>query len=266
MAYRDDASNRIVHQVQHRGPATNIRDSLAGRGGAESSQTSSRSASRDPSPKTGPQRKAESGGPLNYRNESPLRLLSRSGRPSSSGASTAAAAAAAAAAAEKRGVGAGNLGFCLSGIRASGSSSMGAFRSGGPVRAKADVFNGDRRSRPATAPSSRSSGAAARDSAGSGGGSAERGPRGSGSRPASPMGPAHSRSGSQSRPPSPQQRPPSPTAKASSQPPSGSYPLTQLDKSKQRSLSNHMRRAPSPTPAFNRNTSPGKSAQPRWRM
>jgi hypothetical protein len=31
---------------------------------------------------------------------------------------------------------------------------------------------------------------------------------------------------------------------------------------KQRSLSSHMRRAPSPTPAFNRNPSPGK---PRWR-
>jgi len=126
---------------------------------------------------------------------------------------------------------------------------MGAFR-GGPVRAKADLLGDSTRptgrARPSTAPST---------------------PTRSGSmrRPASPG--AQIRSGSSSRPPSPNSRSQSgpPMTIPTRHAPGHSYPTgSPFDRSTaQRSMSSHLRRAPSPTPAFNasRNSSP----KPRWR-
>lgn len=145
-----------------------------------------------------------------------------------------------------------------------GSGGMGAFRSGGPVRARADMGgamgaagsappqggnNSFRMNRPATAPS-------------------QRGPQ---SRPASPLGglPGGRNSTSSSRPASPNSRPPSPS-RAPGPPQYSNFShlnrpgaATMPTAAKQRSLSSHMRRAPSPTPQFNRNSIPGKA---RWRM
>jgi len=274
--YQELVQGGIAYQVApnssvlQRGPATNIRDSLSGLSRRESPEPSSRAASRDAMPSRDPSpnttKTSSSGGkrdsPLAYRNESPLRLLNRSGRGSSPAAVAGEKPKQTVAMAHPSTIG--NLGFCLGGIRASASGGpapqnvapgsaapprgMGAFRSGGPVRAKADLLGAEgnsslRRSRPATAPTTRASG----------------------SRPASPLG-ANNRAGSSSRPSSPQTRPPSPgTVQQKAVPtPVPSYPLTQLDKTKHRSLSSHMRqRAPSPTPAFNRNPSPSR---PRWRM
>eukprot|EP00435_Cladocopium_sp_Y103_P044541 s2276_g12.t1 len=110
---------------------------------------------------------------------------------------------------------------------ANGMRGMTAFR-GGPVRAKANLFGESdvpRRNRPATASPGRAS-----------------------SRTASPSRP-------NSRPPSPGPRD------------DRGYPRVdrpgpdRLDRPKSRSLTSHMRRAPSPTPAFNK-SAPGK---PRWR-
>lgn len=174
---------------------------------------------RDPSPRTRDprdDRRAESplrvGPVLDKRGPSPLRKLSTP--PLSSGFN------------------APHMGGGIGGRTGAGSG-MGAFRTGGPVKAKADVFgqgDGLRRStRPATAPSTRT-------------------------RPASPL----ARPASSSRPVSPSARPLSPVGQ-------GPVPLSSLslDRTRQKSLSSHMRRAPSPTPAFNRHPSPGK---PRWRM
>jgi hypothetical protein len=242
-----------------RGPATNIRDSLCGLSRRESPDPGGRATSRDslgqsrdprdPSPKVSSGKRDS---PLPYRGESPLRLLSRSGRGSSPGA----VAGADKNKQQPNGTGGynpqfGQIGFALGGIRAGASGGMGAFRSGGPVRAKADLLGAGadagnsslRRSRPATAPSQ----------------------RGSGSRPASPLGQPGNPRASGSRPSSPQTRPSSPGQSTQSKPvvAQAPYPFTQLDKTKHRSLSSHMRRAPSPTPAFNRNPSPSR---PRWRM
>jgi len=259
--------------MQPRGPA-NIRDSLAGlsrRDSPEPGRSASREPLRDPSPKTSSSKRDS---PLAYRGESPLRLLNRPGRGSSP------AQAPSAERRQSNGSGGynpqqlGNLGFCLGGIRPGpsggggpgpvaqgrgappGGPGMGAFRSGGPVRAKADLLGAGtdpgnssiRRSRPTTAPSARASG----------------------SRPASPLGGGRA---SGSRPSSPQTRPPSPGTSQQQQRNSGfgvgpapqpmQAPLSSIDKTKHRSLSSHMRRAPSPTPAFNRNPSPSR---PRWRM
>lgn len=254
--------------VLHRqGPSNCIRDSLNGlsRGSSpEPGGSVSRTSQRDPSPKSSSCRRGES--PL-YRGESPLRLLSRSGPRGSIQGPPLAPERAGTPKGAPPGPTLGNLGLCLGSIRTGssggpvppgavasstaqpprgsvGSGGMGAFRSGGPVRAKVDVFGGGqdpgsslRRPRPATAPSS----------------------RGSGSRPASPL--ASGRPSASSRPGSPQTtRPPSPSKPAV---PSYPLPASHLDRAKQRSLSGHMRRAPSPTPAFNRNPSPGR---PRWRM
>mmetsp|Transcript_97446 Transcript_97446/g.275639 ORF Transcript_97446/g.275639 Transcript_97446/m.275639 type:complete len:607 (+) Transcript_97446:73-1893(+) len=233
-----------------RGPATNIRDSLSGlpsRRESTDSVSNSRPGSRDPSPKTNSRRSGDS----------PLRMLSRSGTgraPSPGNAQPSY---------RNSGMvvnpGSVNLGFNLGSIRAGNPGGthggmgpgaapqrgMAAFRSGEPVRAKADLAGVDairRTGRPTTAPTTRTS---------------------STSRPSSPLG--QQRPGSGSRPPSPQTRPPSPNP-----PPKPSlsqgpgYPLASLEaKSRHRSLSSHMRRAPSPTPAFNRNPSPSR---PRWRM
>jgi len=264
--------------MQPRGPQhAGIRDSLAGISRRDSPEPGQHGRSgsrdlRDPSPKTSANANRRNDSPIAYRGESPLRLLNRSGRGSSPGA--------AARPGENRqptATGGYNpqygLGFCLGGIRAGpsggpgpapqgrvappgGGPGMGAFRSGGPVRAKADLLGPGadpraaaevRRSRPQTAPTQRASGS--RPSSPLGGG------RASGSRPSSP----------QVRAPSPQtsqQRAPSP-GMGMGPIPQGPYPgLAGIDKTKQRSLSSHMRRAPSPTPAFNRNASPSR---PRWR-
>lgn len=264
---------------QPRGPAT-IRDSLLGLSRRDSPEPSRTSGSRDPSPKTSSKRDS----PLPTRGESPLRLINRSGRGSSPGVQSRDSYPGKPQASGPSSGGynpqLGNLGLCLGGIRppgpsgggggagmaapgrggppGSGGPGMGAFRSGGPVRAKANVLGeqGDdghssmRRSRPVT-------------TTGPGG------QRGSGSRPASPLG---GQRGSGSRPSSPQTRPGSPGPSQQAQrlsasgpypsPVSGAYPGGTPLTTKQRSLSSHMRRAPSPTPAFNRNPSPSR---PRWR-
>lgn len=262
---QDQYQNAQPFQVlppYQRGPANNIRDSLNGmpRGRRDSPEPGSRPGSRDASPKGGPPPRRE--GPPLYRGDSPLRLLrtSGAGRAPSLGAAP-------------RGPGQGpgpaapsgaapspaSAGFCLGGLRPSSAppgvgipGGMGAFRAGGPVRAKTDLLgsSADRSRRPGPAPAH----------------------HGGGSRPGS-LGPPPPRAGSQSRPPSPQARPSSPgvQARMSSSPPHyppsayapcanpvpNSYPIKQRT-----SLSSHMRRAPSPTPAFNRNPSPN---QPRWR-
>jgi hypothetical protein len=215
------------------------------------------SSRRDPSQKSSSNR-TES--PL-YRGESPLRLLSRSSRGSVDSAMGPSK--------NKPHSASMNLNLCLGSVRnsipngnAAPSSQtrsnitgggMGAFRSGGPVKAKADVFgecgSSLRRNRPATAPSS----------------------RGSTSRPASPLGGGSERRVSNSRPGSPQTRTAAPGTMSEQTyarpPPPGKstaipqYPV--IDKTKSRNLSSHMRRAPSPTPAFNRSASPGR---PRLRM
>lgn len=108
-------------------------------------------------------------------------------------------------------------------------SAMGAYRSG-PVKAKLDITGLSKQMRPQTAPSTRPNG---------------------GSRPASPLSMCHG---------SPHSRPASPMRLMQNVKTTSSIPF--VDK-QPRSLSSHMRRAPSPTPAFNRTTSPRK---PRWRM
>lgn len=105
---------------------------------------------------------------------------------------------------------------------------MGAFR-GGPVKAKVELFSACVKGRPSTAPTTRPFG-----------------------RPASPLGICRQSSSRSASPGAPITRSQKSIAPA--------YPS--LDK-QQRTLSSHMRRAPSPTPAFNRTASPGK---PRWRM
>lgn len=266
--YGVDGPQSSRSQPFQRGPATNIRDSLQQqrRDGLDSSRANggggSRPPSRDPSPKTGPGGRPRGESP-SQRGKPPVRYFSPAGSraatpPVASGAYPAAAPTGRQAAAAVAGGYPVYPGLSLSGVRASSApgapGGMTAFRSGGPVRAKADLLGGaaegtsaPRRGRPVAAA------AAARTS--------------SGSRPASPLG-ATQRSGSQSRPASPSVPRPAPPAQ---QPPAlsrtapvpvpvqaMSYPHAQTH----RSLSGHMRRAPSPTPAFNRNTSPGK---PRWR-
>jgi len=131
-------------------------------------------------------------------------------------------------------------------VRVPGSNGvMGAYRTG-PVKAKVDLLaDGLRKQRPATAPSTRSR--------------MSNDMHGSHDRPASPLGVCRqSSNGSNCRPSSPSMRAAGPAKNLIPCP----YPSAVLEKHS-RSLSSHMRRAPSPTPAFNRATSPGK---PRWRM
>jgi hypothetical protein len=305
-------TNSMQGSFFQRGPANHIRDSLnaaPSRRDGSVTREDGKPGSRDPSPKTSQARRDS---PL-YRGESPLRLLSRSGQgqqPSNGRAPSPGAVASqpcggqrgpppafmnSAPAAVNLGLGFGGMGIrsgasggppqaMMAGVgrgagpprNAVGASGMGAFRSGGPVRANADLAG------------------ALRDEAGmrrnSGRPVAVTSQRNSSSRQASPLGGPGSgqqRSGSSSRPGSPQARPPSPNppvnaangarapydnarnpyANAAAGPPlSASYPspLSSLDgKQRPRSLSSHMRRAPSPTPAFNRHPSPSR---PRWRM
>jgi len=114
---------------------------------------------------------------------------------------------------------------------------MNAFRNAGPVKASREMFMDARNksTRPATAPSTRVT---------PGGVFAAAGPQ-YGSRPNSPLlrrpgSPAPVRPGSPSR-----------------------VVTTTMQFRTSKSLSSHMRRAPSPTPAFNRAPSPSR---PRWRM
>lgn len=253
-----------VHQppqgpsLVQRGPATNIRDSVTGLGnrrdGSEAgSRPSSRPSSRDPSPNKTVGR-GES--PL-HRGEVPMRALNGSTRRSPM---TTASATHPRGSLPTNPASFGNLGVAFSGTRSTVSSGstpaigvmpgsntinrgMNAFRSGGPVRAKTDILNDQgnsslRRSRPATAPTMRNS---------------------VHSRPASPLGATH-RSGSTSRPASPHTHAPQNKEVV----PGPGYPYVYTYGPKHRAMpSSHMRRAPSPTPAFNRNPSPSK---PRWRM
>lgn len=166
-----------------------------------------------------------------YRPESPLRL--HKSQPSSSRTQGTA---------PRFGPSAMSLGRSSSGMSSGdGSNAMGAYRQG-PVRAKMDVLSatdlsvGRDRQRPQTA-------------------TVSSGSSGNNNRPASPLGIC--RDGSSRRPGSPMRM----VNIGNVVPKSNVYPQS-LDK-QQRTLSSHMRRAPSPTPAFNRPNSPNK---PRWRM
>ncbi|CAD7922503.1 unnamed protein product [Amoebophrya sp. A120] len=144
-----------------------------------------------------------------------------------------------------------NLGGLLGSLRSAGpmkgpsvSSSatrlgMSAFRNAGPVKASRDMFFDSRTksTRPATAPSTRVTPGGVF--------AAATGPQ-YGSRPNSPL---LRRPGSPGRPASPSRN----VVTASN---AMTFRTT-------KSLSSHMRRAPSPTPAFNRAPSPSR---PRWRM
>jgi len=234
-------------QQPQRGPTNHIRDSLTGPPGRRSSRdgrdehgtpNGSRAGSREPSPKTNAADRYPQRGESPQRGDSPMRLLNRPGRgPPSKGQGP---------------MSMNNIGLVVgsfkpgpSGGTAPGGSSsaqqrsgMTAFRTGGPVRAKADLL-GDaksdplRRNRPATASPGRPG------------------------RAASPG--VGQRSAPNSRPPSPQARAATPAREASPGP--SGYPPGPGDRTKVRSLTSHMRRAPSPTPAFNRNP----SGKPRWR-
>jgi len=251
-----------MQQPYVRGPATNIRDSLTCAPGRQANRgPGSRQSSRDPSPKGRQEspavRTGRRGDSPAQRGDSPMRMSGRVARGSSPSAHTGPVRSAPSSV--------GSIGFCIgsrtapvSGAPPGSGPGMRAFRSGGPVRAKADMLadsSGTKpvRARPATAPPAR--------------GTAQ--PRsGSNSRPPSP-GASVQRSGSNSRPASPvERRAPSPKThaeKVGGQPPP-SYAYAQPSASavpRQRSApSSHMRRAPSPTPAFNRPPSPSK---PRWR-
>lgn len=233
---RDVRDGRESREIPYRkGPTTGIRDSLTGPMGrrSESPVPEERRASSNDPPPRGSSRRNESpqlrGDPTRGRYPS----VSQSSGYQSSGPQS----------------------FGLFGRTPTpgvGSQrGMGAFRGGGPVRAKADLLGDSTRppgrARPSTAPST---------------------PTRSGSmrRPASPG--AQMRSGSSSRPPSPNSRSQSgpPMTIPTRHVPGHSYPTSSpFDRSTaQRSMSSHLRRAPSPTPAFNasaRNSSP----KPRWR-
>lgn len=243
-----------------RGPATNIRDSLTGPVMGRRSESPApepsmdakpaRSSSLEPPPKGGSSRRNES---PSKRPESPMR--SGKERGSSPGPSRYPTTV-------SQSAGPQSFGFTLGAARATnpgpstagcGARGMGAFRSGGPVRVKADLI-GDAarpgRSRPSTAPPPGSASTPIRS--------------GSQRRPASPSA-GQVRSSSSSRPPSPTNARSSPVpatkyAPGHSYPGSGSSPF---ERSNQRSMTAHLRRAPSPTPAFN--TGRSSSAKPRWR-
>jgi len=115
-------------------------------------------------------------------------------------------------------------------------SAMSAYRSG-PVRARMDINSAEfRKQRPASAPMMRPN-----------------------PRPSSPF---SMNKQSNSRPPSPNTRPPG-TMTKNYTPISYQAMLDKNDPYRIRSFSAQIRRAPSPTPAFNRATSPSR---PRWRM
>jgi len=272
--------------MQHRGPATHIRDSLSisssRRGDSVEPSRRTPTPSRDPSPKTG----RGMASPNSHRGESPLRYPSRGSR-TGSGASTPTgggavlssvrgSSAGAPLSANQMQVGPGMPRAVSAGSGA--GAGMGAFRAGGPVRARAEVLGTDannsnslrRCSRPgpsASIPGAVRSGSRPASPLTQRAGSVSSRPASpliqrasSTSRPASPLG-STQRASSSSRPASPQNARPSGAPPPQNRPPmpgmgSGGYPPTR------QSLSSHMRRAPSPTPAFNRNPSPSK---PRWR-
>ncbi|CAK0884366.1 unnamed protein product, partial [Prorocentrum cordatum] len=161
---------KVERVPPQRPPVTTIRDSLTK--ARRDSAPDHRPPSRDPSPKTSLERRPMASTTPGVRGDSPLRYPSRrqsSPSPSVYGGS------------QRNSTGS-HPGVSLSGVRTTAfvptnpsfgggrpSQGMGAFRSGGPVRAKADLV-GDtpqRRPRPQTAPSQRPA---------------------SGSRPASPLG------------------------------------------------------------------------------
>lgn len=209
---------------------------------------SSLSSSREPSPKASPaNRYPQRGESSGYRDrgESPMRLI-RAATPPVGASRTSP---------NTFGLSVGALRTKFAGPPAAGAgrgAGLSAFRTGGPVRAHADLLgDGLRKGRPATGSQ----------------GTFDVGTRPNG-RPPSPG--TGQRSSSNSRPPSPQARgyPSGPPGSglfrdASPLPVAPGLGACVPDGPKQRSLASHMRRAPSPTPAFNRSNSPGK---PRWRM
>jgi len=129
---------------------------------------------------------------------------------------------------------------------ARGLAGMSAFRNSGPVKAHRVCAT-----RPSTAPSTRPSGGHQHHHSGLGG----LGGCSSSSRPPSPLLQRQNSS-----------RPGSPVCHARNTTHhhhGASSPMPALAALRTKSLSSHMRRAPSPTPAFNRAPSPSK---PRWRM
>lgn len=275
--------------MQHRGPATHIRDSLSisssRRGDSVEPSRRTPTPSRDPSPKTGQGRLAS---PNSHRGESPLRYPSRGSR-TGSGASTPTGGGGVLSSVRGSTAGAPlstgpmQVGSGMPRAVSAGSGAgagMGAFRAGGPVRARAEVLGTDatggnsgslrRCSRPgpsASIPGAVRSGSRPASPLTQRAGSVSSRPASpliqrasSTSRPSSPLG-STQRASSSSRPASPQNARPPGAPPPQNRPPmpsmgSGGYPPTR------QSLSSHMRRAPSPTPAFNRNPSPSK---PRWR-
>jgi len=276
--------------MQHRGPATHIRDSLSisssRRGDSVEPSRRTPTPSRDPSPKTGQGRLAS---PNSHRGESPLRYPSRGSRtgsgtstPTGGGGVLSSGRGSASALGGPISTGQMQVGSGMPRAVSAGSGSstgMGAFRAGGPVRARAEVLGPD-----ASANSSSMRRCSQRGPSTSIAGAVRSGSRpaspltqrvpsvssrpaspliqraSSTSRPASPLG-STQRASSSSRPASPKNARPPGAPQPQNRPPmprmgSGGYPPTR------QSRSSHMRRAPSPTPAFNRNPSP---STPRWR-
>lgn len=215
-----------------RGPANNIRDSLSGLSSSRRTTPEPRFRpnsrdSRDPSPK--PSTNVKRGESPGVRNESPMRMLNKPG-----GSQRVSGSRGASPAPVVHSAGSGGLSFSM-GIRAPGpsrgsfgsgsagsSGGMGSFRSGGPV--KATVL--------------RNSDAEVAGDQANNFSNSQRRPRSANSR----------------RPPSPQARAPSPGKSMTS---SGGMP----QQPRHRSQPSYLRRAPSPTPNFNRGSSVGK---PRW--
>jgi len=273
--------------MQHRGPATHIRDSLSisssRRGDSVEPSRRAPTPSRDPSPKTGQGGLAS---PNSNRGESPLRYPSRGSRigsgtstPTGGGGVLGSVRGSASATGGPISSGQMQVGSGMPRAISAGSGAgtgMGAFRAGGPVRARAEVLGADANSSSMRRSSQRGPSTSIPGAVRSGSRPAspltQRAPSvssrpaspliqraSSTSRPASPLG-STQRASSSSRPASPQNARPPGAPPPQNRPPmpsmgSGGYPPTR------QSLSSHMRRAPSPTPAFNRNPSPSK---PRW--
>lgn len=251
------AGPNFTQALLQRGPATGLRDSISlGLSRRSDSpepaqlynphQTSTRPTARDASPKMGPQgtgsmRRGDS--PSAQRGDSPMRQPDRPRRTASPSSGTSYSPAGITATTNPLTLGfAGARSGPLQMPGSSQSQRMKDFR-GGPVRAKPfekqDLLGSDRRvGRPITAPMVRPSVS---------------------SRPASPG--AAPRGNSSSRPPSPHSaRTPPPLM------PGHAYPAAAVDRQNpQRTLSGHLRRAPSPTPAFNQVGRASSPSKPRWR-
>jgi len=209
--------------------------------GAQGLSSRSASAGRDPSPRTSDRVSSRDPSPQLSRGESPIRLH-KANRPQTQAGPLGGFGLGQRALTRPAPTLGGSLGrnppagnpsswWCLRRLSAGG---MSAFRSGGPVKARADAIGVENQA---------SFTASLQQSFRQTQQAAPR--RGSGSRPASPVGvkqPGSRQSSVQSRPPSPGKGPVKPVAV------------------KQRHMSQHMRRAASPTPMCMRDAS-----KPRWR-